>query len=232
MEAYFKARGAVITHTQFAEGEQAPDPAVFDLLVIMGGPMGVYEENLYPWLQSEKAAIRFALKMGKPILGICLGAQLVAEVLGGTVTRNREKEIGWWPVERLSGLESHWAASCFPERFQTFHWHGDTFSIPPGAVPLFRSEGCDHQGFAFGDRIVGLQFHPEILPEVAETWIQTGKEELASSGLYIQKPAEIRGDKKNYAANNDLLAALCEKMMFLGGITELLRFSYTLPHDR
>src|SRR6185369_13107145 len=102
------------------------------------------------WLREEKRALRAALDSGKPVLGLCLGSQLMSEVLGGIVTRNTHREIGWWPVERLPGLASDPVASCFPDWFRTFHWHGDTFSIPPGAVSLFRSEGCAHQGFAWG----------------------------------------------------------------------------------
>src|SRR5690606_27825157 len=140
--------------------------------VVLGGPMNVYEDDKYPWLAAEREALRAALAAGKPVLGLCLGAQLMSVALGGAVTRNAHREIGWWPVEQLPGPDAHWAAACFPAAFTTFHWHGDTFSIPGGAVSLFRSAGCAHQGFAWGERAVGLQFHPEITPQAVGRWIE------------------------------------------------------------
>ncbi len=213
MEAIFAAVDAQIQRTCFFAGDIPPSSEAFDLLVIMGGPMGVYDEGEFPWLKAEKAAIKDAFAAGKGVLGICLGSQLMAEALEGRVTRNTYKEIGWWPVERLPEAQNHWVAQCFPERFKTFHWHGDTFSIPPEAVPLFQSEGCAHQGFAFGDKAVALQFHPEILPEIAATWLQTGAAEL-TPGPYVQTPEQIAsGTPDDFAANNGWTGRLCRGLL-------------------
>src|SRR5690606_31100731 len=154
-----------------------------------------------------------------PVLGLCLGAQLMSVALGGAVTRNAHREIGWWPVEKLPGLDAHWAAACFPAAFTTFHWHGDTFSIPGGAVSLFRSAGCAHQGFAWGERAVGLQFHPEITPQAVGRWIEEaeagGGGDLAP-GTYVQSAGAMRrdaADGERVEENNRWMAALCGLLM-------------------
>jgi GMP synthase-like glutamine amidotransferase/predicted DCC family thiol-disulfide oxidoreductase YuxK len=222
LESFFTVRGADIAYTRFFAGDLPPQSSAFDFLIVLGGPMNVDEEKLYPWLAAEKQAIRGALDAGKPVLGLCLGAQLIAVALGGTVTRNAHREIGWWPVEKLPGLAGHRAASCFPDRFTTFHWHGDTFSIPPGATPLFRSEGCANQGFAWGNRkggAVALQFHPEITAEAIEVWIAEAVSEGGGDlkpGPYVQDAEAMRRDAARtdaIADNNAWLTALCEQML-------------------
>lgn len=143
---------------------QKPDfPSLkdFDWLMIMGGPMGVADEDRYPWLVQEKVFIREAIEAGKVVLGICLGAQLIASVLGGKVTSNPEKEIGWFPVRLTEAGKKSFLLKDFPETFVAFHWHGDTFSIPEGADHLLTSGGCLHQGFSWEDRVFGFQFHLE-----------------------------------------------------------------------
>jgi GMP synthase-like glutamine amidotransferase len=222
LESFFAARGADVKYTRFFAGEVPPDPSAFDFLVVLGGPMNVDEEALYPWLAGEKKVIREVLAAGKPVLGLCLGAQLMAVALGGAVTRNAHREIGWWPVEKLTEklpeLAGHWAASCFPDRFTTFHWHGDTFSIPPGATALFRSEGCMHQGFAWGERAVALQFHPEITAEAIDKWIAESVVEGGGDlkpGQYVQDAEAMRWDaaRTDYIAqNNRWMTALCAKL--------------------
>ena len=225
LEPFFAARDASIVYTRFFDGGKPPPPAAFDMLVVLGGPMGVYDEDKHPWLKEEKAALRAALAAGKPVLGLCLGAQLLSEVLGGAVTKNAHREIGWWPVEKLPGTagdaRSTLAASCFPDRFTTFHWHGDTFSIPPGAVSLFRSAGCAHQGFAWGANpggttAVGLQFHPEITPAAITTWIAESLAEGGGDlrpGPYVQAPAAMAGRPEDFAANNAWMSALCARLL-------------------
>lgn len=215
LEPFFAGWGAQVACTRFFDGELPPGPEAYDFLVVLGGPMNVYEEDKYPWLATEKAAIRVALDAGKAVLGLCLGAQLMSVALGGVVTRNAHREIGWWPVEKIPGVGAHWAASCFPDRFETFHWHGDTFSIPPGATALFRSEGCAHQGFAWGERAVGLQFHPEITSEAIAAWIREGEAEGGGDlapGTYVQTAEAMRGGG-DFAGNNAWMGALCGRMI-------------------
>ena len=213
LESFFSEAGVHVAYTRYHDGDSPPAPEAFDLLLVMGGPMGVYDEEIHPWLREEKQALQNALDAGKPVLGICLGSQLLAEVLGGVVTRNAHKEIGWWPVESLSDSASSWISGCFPDRFTTFHWHGDTFSIPPGATSLFRSEGCAHQGFVWNDRAVGLQFHPEITPGAIASWLENGDEEVRAGGPYVQTPDQMCGKAEDFSENNGWIAKVCEELI-------------------
>jgi GMP synthase-like glutamine amidotransferase/predicted DCC family thiol-disulfide oxidoreductase YuxK len=215
LEPGFLAAGASISWTRFFAGERPPAPEAFDMLVVLGGPMGVYDEAEHPWLVEEKQALRAAIDAGRPVLGLCLGAQLLSEVLGGAVTKNRHREIGWWPVEKLPGLEGHPLADSFPARFTTFHWHGDTFSIPPGATALFRSRGCENQGFAWGDRVVGLQFHPEVTFAAIEAWLRESIAEGGGDlepGPYVQSAEAMTGPDSPVATNNAWMRALCARL--------------------
>ena len=144
----------------------------FDLLVIMGGAMSIHEHRNHPWLPIEKRFLAEAIRARKPILGICLGAQLLADVLGGKVFQNPVKEIGWFPV-RMLDRSAPFAA--FPERLTVMHWHGDTFTIPEGARHVAESDACANQAFVHGDRVVGLQFHIELE--------KVGIEDLAAASL-------------------------------------------------
>ncbi|GIX40587.1 MAG: amidotransferase [Leptospiraceae bacterium] len=129
-----------------------------DILLIMGGPMGVYDIEQYPWLKKEKILIEKAIRLDKKIIGICLGAQLIADVLGSRVYKNSYKEIGWFPV--YSSIHAKKKFSFLPEKFYAFHWHGDTFDLPSGAEHLFYNEATKNQGFSYKN-ILGLQFHLE-----------------------------------------------------------------------
>ncbi|HAN46440.1 MAG TPA: hypothetical protein DCQ32_07800 [Cyanobacteria bacterium UBA8156] len=145
--------------------------------------MNVDEEELYPWLRVEKAFLQGAMEAGHRILGICLGAQLLARVLGAAVRPNGQPEIGWFPVTKVQ--DHPWIASC-PDPWPVFHWHGDTFEVPAGAVPLFTSAACAHQGFVWGDRLLALQFHPEMTASGIADLIAHSE---VGTGPYIQ-PAE------------------------------------------
>lgn len=159
-----------------------PDPAEVDLLVVMGGPMNIYEYHAYPWLAPEKAFIARTARAGRAVLGICLGAQLLADVLGGPVTRAPQREIGWWPVEITSAGRAVPVFADFPDGLSVLHWHGDTFAIPPGAIHVASSQACPHQAFALADgRLVGLQFHLEETRESLATLAENAREELESA---------------------------------------------------
>jgi GMP synthase-like glutamine amidotransferase len=129
-------------------GEPLPPLEDFDLLVVMGGPMSVHDEDRHPWLRPEKQLISRTLEAGTPILGICLGSQLLAEVLGGVVTANPELEVGWHPVRWLADRATASLLEGFPKTVEMFHWHGETFSLPPSAIRLAESDACPNQGFA------------------------------------------------------------------------------------
>jgi GMP synthase-like glutamine amidotransferase len=200
------ARGDTVTCTRLWAGETPPANADgFDALIVIGGPMNIYEYDLHPWLKPEKALIRATIDAGKRVLGICLGSQLIADVLGGPVTRNAHTEIGWFPVElNDAGRRSRFFAG-FPDRFTVFHWHGDTFAIPPRAANLMTSAGCVHQALAYDDRVVGIQFHLEVTAANAREWF---RHEQPVPATYVQAAGEILADLDAFAGNNRLMRQL------------------------
>jgi GMP synthase (glutamine-hydrolysing) len=131
-------------------------------LIVMGGPMGVYETDRFPFLNQEMKLIEAFLKAQKPILGVCLGSQLLAAALGATVRKGRKKEIGWFPVERTSASAQDRLWSGQPSRFVAYHWHGDLFDLPRGAVPLASSDITPVQSFCYGGLAYGILFHMEV----------------------------------------------------------------------
>jgi GMP synthase (glutamine-hydrolysing) len=192
IEGWARGRGFAISATRLHEGERLPEVSSFDWLVVMGGPMNIYEDDLYPWLRAEKRFIAEAIEAGCVVVGVCLGAQLIADVLGGRVTRNAHTEIGWFPLTLTAeGMASPLFAGL-PESIAAFHWHGDTFAIPPGATLLASSEGCRNQVFQYGDRVLGLQCHLEENEESIE-YLLTGFEHEMTPGPYVQSAEAIRG---------------------------------------
>lgn len=183
--AVLQESGHSVWVTRIFEGEGMPNVEHFDVLVVMGGPMSVHDEVEYPWLADEKQLIAAAIREGKKVLGICLGAQLIAEVCGGRVYRNPEKEIGFWPVTWIG------AAQQDAEEI-VFHWHGETFDLPPGAELLASSDVCVNQAFRVGDRILGIQFHPEVTPEIIRAMVEHEGWELVEAG-FVQGRDRILG---------------------------------------
>jgi GMP synthase-like glutamine amidotransferase len=209
LEPWLLRAGFQITHTHFFDAPELPDPATVDFLVVMGGPMSVHDEAIYPWLAGEKQFIRCFLATGKPMLGVCLGAQLIARALGARVYRNAEREIGWFPVAGIPHPKA--SAFLFPPATEVFHWHGETFDLPPGAIHLARSQACENQAFQIGAAI-GLQFHLETTPESARALIAHARGELVP-GTFIQAEADlVAAPATKYKAihrlMNDLLAHL------------------------
>ena len=186
-----------------------------EIVIVMGGPMSVGDTASHPWLVNEKEFLRRAVASGKTVLGICLGAQLIAEVLGAAVAPGTRKEIGWFPVTKDAEADGCAVGRVLPDRFECFHWHGDTFSLPPGAVPLGRSGVTPVQGFVHGERIVGLQFHLETTPESARDLIENCRDELAAGGEFIQSEKRIMGDKDGFAAANRLMEGIWEVLVNL-----------------
>lgn len=183
-------RGYEISGSRLFLDEPLPKHQYFQMLIALGGPMSVRDAGNHPWLKEEKHFIEKAIEQGMPVLGICFGAQLIADVLGAEVSPMIHKEIGWHEVITTPEAHKHSLSATFPERFTTFHWHGETFSIPSGAVNLGRSAACMHQGFTLGDRVAALQFHPEITPRLAESFIREGAHELHPAP-FIQDPQTI-----------------------------------------
>ncbi len=159
-----------------------------DLVVILGGPIGVYETDRYPFLTEEIQAIRERLLAGSPTLGLCLGAQLMARALGASVYPAPEKEIGFAPL-RLSAAGVQSPLSALGGEVPVLHWHGDTFDLPAGALHLASTAFCENQAFSIGPKILGLQFHLEVSPADLETWLVGHANELAQAGI---DPRDLR----------------------------------------
>lgn len=195
MESWFSSKEAKVTYTKFYESFQLPNIDAIDLLIIMGGPMNVTDDASYPWLLEEKVFIRKVMLTKVPVLGICLGAQLIANALGSRIFTNKYKEIGWFPIELVN---ENCGLLPFPKRFPAFHWHEDTFDLPKGATCLMRSEGCENQGFIIGENVIGLQFHLETTPEEVELMLENCKNDIIDD-LYVQSPSKIRELTEDYA---------------------------------
>lgn len=160
--AWIKHQSLNLQLCPWYEQPEVYPPERYGAIIIMGGPMNVHETEKYPWLVSETRFLERAVKASVPLLGICFGAQLLALLLGARVTRNAFKEIGWFPLQTHPAAQQSRLFQMFPESFMAMHWHGDTFSLPPRAIPLASSQACENQGFVLDERIVGLQFHLEF----------------------------------------------------------------------
>lgn len=197
--------------TRLYAGDGFPRLDSVDLVIVMGGPMGVYDTDQYPWLTAEKTFIRAAIDSEKKLLGICLGAQLIADVLGARIYPNGQKEIGWFPLTRSGDAEHTALGRMLPDRFDAFHWHGDTFDLPPGAVHLASSVVCRNQAYVIEDRILGLQFHLETTLESAHELIEHCGDELVD-GPTIQAAEEMLARTDRFADLNSLMFALLDTL--------------------
>lgn len=190
IETWAKEKGYELAATKFYERQPLPGIDDFDCLIVMGGPMGVYDESVYPWLKSEKQFIKLAISAHKTVIGICLGAQIIAEVLGAKVYSSEEKEIGWFPVSLSPAARHNRLFRNFPGTFPALHWHGDTFDLPEGAEHIMQTEACANQAFIYGDRVLGLQFHLEASPRTLREMLDNCRHEIVP-GNYIQAEKEI-----------------------------------------
>lgn len=210
LETWFCAARCEITGSRLFESPSLPTLDEIEFLVVLGGPMSVNDEARYAWLVPEKRLIHTCILAGKPVLGICLGAQLIASAMGARVYPHRVKEIGWFPIR---GVESQGGTFCFPPLVEVFHWHGETFDLPSGAILLARSEACQNQAFQIGRRAIGLQFHLEATPETVQAMIRHCRAELVPS-RYAQSEAEIlAASPARYNEINSLMAKLLTYLM-------------------
>ena len=199
IENWINSQNHSVSYTRFYEHYQLPLPQEIDWLIVMGGPMGVYDESIYPWLQEEKQFIRKMIDTGKTVIGICLGSQLIAEVLGAKVYPNKQKEIGWFDIEKTDNNLSITAG--IENRFPVFHWHGDTFESPVESIRLFCSDVTNNQAFLYKEKVLGLQFHFEVTVESMKLMVENGQEELVKSDS-IQTAEEILNQTTFIKANN------------------------------
>ena len=208
IEGWLHSKGYEISCTPFYVTADLPGIDEIDLLIVMGGPMSVNDENEYPWLKDEKKFIRSFIESGKPTLGICLGAQLIAKAMGAKIFKNSKKEIGWFPVQAVRASNN--TTFKFPEDIKVFHWHGETFSLPADAVLTAESRGCRNQAFQIGNSVIGLQFHLETTAESAKALVSHCREELVDDE-YIQKEEFILSAAQNqYNAINLLMSKILE----------------------
>ena len=211
IEPWLRARNAEVAYTRFFESEALPAVDDIDFVIAMGGPMSVNDEIELPWLAAEKRFVASVIHSGKSVLGVCLGAQLMAAALGSRVYPGPQKEIGWFdiaspPAEgQITGETFR-----FPDRLKVFHWHGETFDVPTGAARLASSPVCANQAMQIGRRAIGLQFHLETTPETAAALIENCRNELVP-GDYIQTELQMRSaPPEHYAAVNRVLNELLE----------------------
>jgi len=189
---YLQQMNAQITATEFfalpldhsLEIEALPELSEVDLLIIMGGTMSVNDEANYPWLKIEKRWLRRYLALGKPVIGLCFGGQLIANTLGAAVSRNPEQELGWTQVYRKNSVPEQ----CFklPEVFNVMQWHSETFEIPKGAIHLAENHVCRNQMYQIGTNVLGFQFHPEMTAKVLKLFLENDEELALFSGAYVQ----------------------------------------------
>ena len=210
IEEYAKIKNHQLESTRFYETKSPPKLDSFDLLIIMGGPMGIYDYEENPWLRDEKAFIKQAIEAGKPVLGICLGAQLLADILGARVYENRHMEMGWFPVRAAGGENKPEFLEGLPDEITVFHWHSRTFDLPAGAIHLFESEGCKNQGFIYNGRVVALQFHPEVNEERIKSLIERFGDRMAN-GPFVQKKQEMLGQSEYLAGTKEFMFLVLDK---------------------
>ena len=204
--------GFSLTTTHWYKGDSAPALESFDVLIVMGGPMGIYDEHLHPWLAAEKKFIAAAVNAGKKIMGICLGAQLLACVLGEKVTRNSHREIGWFPLHIIAEASDHPIAKILATCTNVFHWHGDTFALPENAQLIASSDACKHQAFVVENRIYGFQFHLETTEVSANALIENCREDLDNS-TFVQTAEEILRDKQKFISINQAMSAIFNQLL-------------------
>jgi len=212
IEQWIDQGGHALNVTRFFRGDRLPELSELDMLIIMGGSMGVNNEQDYPWLAGEKEFIRQAISMGKIVLGICLGSQLVAAALGAEVYKNKYREIGWLDLNftepALSGKLFH----DFNSPLKVFQWHGDTFDLPVNATHLAWSEACRNQAFLYGNKVLALQFHLEPTAESMQQMIESGRDELKAD-RYVQTEEQILENSKLLGESRDMLFKLLNRLV-------------------
>jgi GMP synthase (glutamine-hydrolysing) len=209
--------GFPLATTRLFAREPLPSLNDLELLVVLGGPMSVNEEGQFDWLLSEKRFVREAVEGGKRVLGVCLGAQMIANALGARVYPNCEREIGWLPVERTPAAGDHPLAKDWPQVFTAFQWHGETFDLPAGAVWLARSAACAHQAFAMSDRVLALQFHLESTPESVDALARNCPGDLAVPGPCVQSAESMLSQHVHFQSSNRMMVGLLDGIVGLPG---------------
>jgi GMP synthase (glutamine-hydrolysing) len=194
LEPILRERGWGVDEVGVWKDNGLPDPAPFHLLILMGGPMSVNDDDLYPFLVEEKTFVCRWIEEGKPVVGICLGAQLIAHCLGGRVYKGPHEEIGWYKVSLTEQGKRDPCLGAFPVFFPVFQWHGETFDLPDNIVLLVTSQEYPHQAFRYKDSIYAFQFHLEVTDNMVRSWLSGSDVDEAQqrsiiSSLHLHLPA-------------------------------------------
>ncbi|MGI9264966.1 MAG: type 1 glutamine amidotransferase [Gammaproteobacteria bacterium] len=205
-------QGHELIRVMVPQVSRLPDADDIDALIIAGGPMSVWDVRQHAWLSQEKELLSELLGQDKPVLGICLGAQMIAEHLGATVKPSKHLNIGWYPIVLNPLISTTWITDVLPGQFRSFFWHGDDFELPADAVPLATARSEASQGFVW-QRSIGLQFHLEATPEWARHLVTRDGDQLVSgpgvqsAETILSKPVEL------YRQNNVLMSSLLERWL-------------------
>lgn len=214
LPAWAASRGHYWTSSIIPSVPSLPAPADLDCLVVLGGPMSAWDEDKHPWMTAEKRLLEALIVAGKPVLGICLGAQLLADVLGARTYRGEHREIGWCRVEATFDSRAHRVGAVLPKAFETFLWHGDSFDIPQGAAHIARSAAFESQAFV-RDRVLALQFHLEVRPDWVRRIVARDAGQLVPSE-HVQPLQTIVGKPEElYRANNAIMDKLLDRWLRL-----------------
>ncbi len=211
IEEWAIQNGHKFSGTHFYRNDNLPDINEIDWLVIMGGPMNIYEEEKYPWLVEEKKIIKQAIDNDKVVIGICLGAQLIADSLGSKIYKNDFKEIGWFPVHLTQKAKEISLVNFLPDVFLVFHWHGETFDLPDRAVHIAESEACKNQAFIYKDKVIALQFHLEMTAAAVEEISEEDKSELVKD-KFVQTEEEIKSNLHYASKANEFMNELMNRL--------------------
>lgn len=186
---YFKQRKIQYKTVQIEQGQTVPEQLDNVAgLVFLGAPASVYDP--LTWISDEIALIKRALEADVPVLGICFGAQLIAKALDGEICPASSMQIGWHSVTLTQQGKTIFGSDDFPEHFAAFEWHGDTFSLPPGSLPLFYGDCIQNQGFVYNNSLA-LQFHPEITETMVHEWLERYVHCLKKPSMCIQSRVEV-----------------------------------------
>ncbi|MGF1678346.1 MAG: type 1 glutamine amidotransferase [Candidatus Methylacidiphilales bacterium] len=212
IESWAMRQNHVLSATRLYNNEPLPSLSNLEVLILLGGPMNIDEDKKYPWLTPEKQLIEQAIQQDKTVIGICLGAQLIAEVLGARVYRAPHQEMGWFPIDMTDEAVGSPVFAPLPKKLTVFHWHGDTFDLPQAATHLASSTACANQAFSLHDKVVGLQFHLESTPESVRQLLHHGSDEL-QEGSYVQKAEDMLPREREFGVINKALEGILDRLL-------------------
>ncbi len=209
IDRLLQAKEHKINYIKLHEGDAIPAVSEIDWLIVMGGAMSANEEEKYPWLIPEKKLIKEVIDSGTTTLGICLGAQLITNVLGGDVYENSSPELGWHEVSPSAEIQNTLLAGVFTENKMVFHSHNETFELPDGAIRIISSEACENQAYVYKDHVVAIQFHPEITQGIAALFVQYCADEWKGSP-YVQSDLNLINNESLFSQSELIMTQIMD----------------------